>query len=871
MSNQKAVITKFLEAILPPDLHHLIGDLEEEFNLNKEREGLTQARWYFWSQLIRSFPWFFVQSLTWNMEMIYNYLKVTWRNLKKHTGFSLINVLGLGASMSVCLLIILFLIDQRSYDRFHSKSDRIVRVTIDFKSPSNNESSLYATTPASLAEKLSMDYPEVEKALQIRGNYDGEFKHGEKVIPLQGFYADSDFLSVFDFKLISGDRATALNEPGQVLLTPESAQKLFGDEAALGKTITGLGDRDYVVSGVVNDDVRTHFNFEIIASHKTLEANTASQEMLNSWTSSIYDSYTYLLMKKGADTGAFEEKIQTLIASDYSDPEEESVIASMIIQPLTKINLGPALSNEIGMVVPNFFGWVFIGFAIIIILIAGFNYVSLTIARSLNRGKEVGVRKVLGAHRMSVIKQFLFESVVITIIALGFAVLILRFLLPEFNSLFFISFTENQIEMDLLANYGVIAVFICFSIMVGVFAGIYPSIYLSSFQPASVLKGIFSTGSRLSGQTLKKILTVGQFTFSLIFIITSFILFQQFKFMGETDYGFNRENIVNIALQDISLNQLKYELENMPEVQSVAGASVVPAMGSIRGVWLESDLTEDRLRAHSFLTDENYIQTMGLNLMAGRNFNPETSMDTAAAVIISDQAVTKLGFEGPQDALTKQVSINDENYEVVGVIENFISADPMRSGDPIVMLYRPDITYYAVVKTKAGSTGDFLQNLEESWLTMNSLYSLKYKVFDEQLKESPQLIVFVDFIKILGLIAGFSILISCLGLLGMAMYSAENRVKEIGIRKVLGASVQNIVVLLSKEYLLLIAIALSIGIPLSWFINNLWMQLVTNKVGLQPAVFVLGSIAVLGLAVLTIGSQAFKAARTNSIENLRSE
>lgn len=802
--------------------------------------------------------------------MLYNYLKVTWRNLRKYSGFSAINIFGLAASMSVCLLIIVFLTDQMSYDQFHENKDQVVRVITDFKSPYNDNSSLYASSPATLGNILENHFPQVDMAVHIRGNFDGEFRNGEKVLPLEGIYAGPRFLSVFSFKLLKGNPGTALNEPGSILLSPESAEKLFGDKDPMGKVITGLGDRDYTVTGIIDNDEQTHFRFEVIASYSTLTSNTEQLAMLDKWKSSTYNSYTYLFMKEGTDLDEFESGIQSVIKDNFYDESGENVLKSLVVQPLLKINLGPPLSNEIGMVMPGIIAWFLMGFAIIIILIASFNYVSLTIARSLNRSKEVGVRKVLGAHRMSVIKQFLFESVLISLIALVFSGFLLRWLLPEFNSLFFISFTDNQVDPGLITNAGVLLSFLVFSVMVGIFAGLYPSLYLSSFSPARVLKGTFNV-SRISGQRLKKVLTVIQFTFSLIFIITSLILFQQFKFMGNTNYGFNHDNIVNVALQDVSFDQLKYSLVKSPNVVSMAASSKVPALSSIDGAWVDTDAIDTRINVHSFRVDENYIQTMGLNLISGRNFNPESGTDSTQAVIISDQAVVKFGYQNASDALKKQITVNESEYTIIGIIKNFISADPTRAGDPIILLYQPEKTYYAVIKTAPGKTGDVITELENSWLTFDSLYSLKYKIFDEQLKENPTLVVFLDLIKILSLIGGFSIFISCLGLLGMAMYSAENRVKEIGVRKVLGASVQNIVVLLSKEYLLLISIAISIGLPAAYFINSLWMNEVTNKVGLHPGVFIGGTIVVILISLVTVGSQALRAARGNTIDNLRSE
>lgn len=340
-------------------------------------------------------------------------------------------------------------------------------------------------------------------------------------------------------------------------------------------------------------------------------------------------------MNEGSDYNAFETKIQEQIPLQYSDEETKaSQLNAFGVQPITAISLGPILSNEIGMVMPGLIAWFLIGFTIIITLIACFNYVSLTVARALNRSKEVGVRKVHGAYRASVIKQFIVESVMIALFALMFSTVLLRWLIPEFNGLFIMSFIENQIDPSMLLQPEVLLAFIGFAVIVGILAGLYPSIYLSSFNPAQVLKGIAHTRG-ISGQKLKKIITVGQFTFSIIFISTSLILFQQFQHLADTDYGFERESIVNVTLYDIPFNQLKDKLVQNPDVQSVAATSLVPASNSIYGINVTSEFQPDIVEGHSFRIDENFIQTMGLNLLAGRNFNAEMSTDSSNAIIIS--------------------------------------------------------------------------------------------------------------------------------------------------------------------------------------------------------------------------------------------
>ena len=869
-NHSSPLIVRILDMLLPHDLHHLIGDLEEEFHWNQKRKGRGYANLSLWSQVIRSIPYFILQSLIWNTVMILNYLKVTWRSIKKHKSFSLINILGLAASMSVCLLIMLFIIDQRSYDRFHEHSDRIYRVNSDFKSGGGNEALLYATSPADLAMKLEQEFPAVEEAVRIRGGYSGEIRVGEKTFNLQGLFTDGDFFELFDFELLKGDSQTALSDPGSIVLSPETAKKLFGSDEPMGKVITGMGDRDYTVTGIVNNTVKSHFRFEALVSYSSLASKPELSESLTDWKSNIYQSYTYFLLDERADVEDLASQFPSLISRNYKDEAGENIIKSFVLQPLTKINLGPIISNEIGNAIPGIIAWFLIGFALIIILIACFNYVSLTVAKSLNRGKEVGVRKVLGAFRSNVIKQFLTESVIIAILALLFSIAILKWLLPEFNNLFIINMSENQVDLSLFNHYWVYVVFLMFSVFVGILAGIYPAIYLSSFQPSKVLKGISSIKG-LSAVAIRKTIIVSQFTFSLVFIITAIILFKQFNFMANMDHGFNSEHIVNVALQDVSYDRFESRYSNHSDVLSIAASSKVPSLGSITGAWMKSDSLSERIRGHSFDVNENYIKTMGLNLLTGRNFKPELGSDSTDAVILSKSAVRKLALASPTKALGKPIEINEESYTVVGVIDDFISANPLSNKDPIFLRYNPESYYYAVVKVRAGETASFANYLENTWIDLNSVYSLKYKIFNEQLEENPVLVLFGDFLKVLGLITVFSVLISCLGLLGMAMYSAENRIKEIGIRKVLGASSANIVYLLSKEYLLLVGVAVIIGTPLAWFLNNLWLQEVSNKTSIGPLIFVAGVLGTVMLAMLTIGSQTLRAAKANSIQNLQSD
>lgn len=869
--NQSPWPLRLLDRLLPDDLRHLAGDLEEEYRRNLREGDGRRALLRLCMQVARSLPFFLGQTLKWNVVMILHYLKTGFRVSRKHLSFSLINVVGLAASMAVCLLILLFIVDQKSYDRFHPQSDRIYRVVTDYKSSSNTGSSLYATTPSSLARILRENYTGVEQAVHIRESFHEELRYGGETLSLGGIYTHPEFLELFGFELLHGNPETALSEPGSILLSAENARRLFGEDTdPVGQTLSAIEGRTYTVTGVIDTDVRTHMDFDAVVPFSTVEDDTGWESGSGEWTSTIYNSFTYLRLAPGAHD-RLQAQLPGLVERNYVDSEGESVIREMRLQPITGIALGPNLSNELGIVMPGLIAWFLAGFAAVIILIACFNYVSLTVARGLTRSREVGVRKVMGALPSSILKQFLVESVLISVLALLFALGLLNWLLPQFNSLYFMGMTESQIGRDLLADYGTYVLFLFFSIFIGILAGLYPAWHFTRYQPARVLKGTGTGGGGRPRQTLKKVITVTQFTFSIIFIITSIVLYQQFRYISTTDYGFDEERVLNVDLQDVPYDRMRASLLAQPEVISVGATSVVPALGSIRGAWMVSDSTGQRMRGHHFSVDSSFITTMGIQLLAGRNFNHNLASDSLHAAILGRSAVRALGLQSPAQALGASVTINDTECTVIGVIEDFVSADPTRIGDPIVLRWRPSYFGNAVVKVREGGMEALNGKLEGLWAEAGSSYAPRYEPFAEQLAQSSNVLIFRDFIKIFGLTALFSVLISCLGLLGMAMYAAENRVKEIGIRKVLGATRRQLVLLLSREYLVLIGIAVLIGTPLAWAANSLILSLMSNSISLEPVVFLAGILATMATALLTVTSQTLRATRVKVVDNLRSE
>jgi putative ABC transport system permease protein len=768
--------------------------------------------------------------------------------------------------MSVCLLIILFVFDQRSFDQFHDQKDNLYRVVMDYTPSSESTSTWYATSPAELPSILEQNYSGIQAATHVRASFGGETKYtDDTILRIDGLFTEPDFLELFNFKLIEGNKETALLNPGSLILKESTAKKFFGDQEALGKNLTVLGDREYTITGLIADNARSHFNFEALASLSSVQPSNNNLD----WTKHISYSYTYVLLTDATKKTDIEAQLPALIQNNFQE-NEHSTIAGMELQPLTRINLGRVLSNEIGTVIPGIVIWFLGAFVLIIILIASFNYITLTISRSIKRGKEIGVRKVLGAERSGVIKQFMTESLLITFIALLVGFFLLKFLIPEFNNLYIINQSNTQIQTNIETSFSILMAFLGFSIVMGFLAGIYPSLYLSKFKPASVLKGISDSGKTSSG-LLKKTVIVFQFSFAIIFIISAIFLYRQFEFMANTKYGFDDEQIVNIALQDVPYERFRQIISMNSNVKNVAASSKIPALGSVNGMWVSSDSIPDRIRANSFQVDEHYLDVMNIPLVAGRNFNPQFGSDRFNSVILNKNALVDLNLGSPEQALGALVEIEESNYQVIGVTENFISSSPLQNDDPAIFLNSPESFYYAVVKTHPGSIGTFLPFLKDQWYDLGSQYSIQYQIFNDQLQANPIVAIFSDFLKILSLITFFTILISCLGLLGMALHSTENRTKEIALRKVLGASIRNVTFLLTKDYLLLIGIAMATGGLTAFFLNNLWIKNISNSIQMDATVFLIGFAGTLLIAVFTVSWQSMRAALANPINSLRNE
>ncbi|MCK5692006.1 MAG: ABC transporter permease, partial [Bacteroidales bacterium] len=546
--------------------------------------------------------------------MIKNYLLTAFRNVLRYKGFSLINIFGLALSMSVCMVIIVVILDQYSYDEIHTKKDQIYRVQqVDSL---DNISLKIASNPYALGTELRDNYAVAEKVVILNGQFRGDGLYKDTRLPLSGLYTNSEFFEVFDFKLENGSVDKILDEPYTMVLSSDAAHKFFGEEDPVGKFIEIDTLGAYEVRGVVaKTKEKSHIQFEVLFSLSTLEILDQRRDeprFVNNWETG-YGSWIYLLLDENSDPEDIQKIIDQISIEKYKDNEETKF--SFYLQPLDKIVPGPLLGNEIGSFLPKVFILFLGGLALVIIISAAFNYTSLSVARSMLRAKEVGVRKTFGATRSQVIIQFLMEAVVIAIISLLLAIVLFQFLLPAFSGMQMMSLMEVRPEQ----NTTIYIWFLIFALVTGLLSGGLPAIFISAFTPISVLKGI-SNVKFFSRIALRKILLVTQFVFSVVFIISILLIFRQMNFMLNVDLGFDSEVVYDINLQGKDFNKVKDEYSQLPEVLDISASSHIPAEGNVWGVDIRLKMDDEKFNANYFSVDENYIETMGLELIAGTNF-----------------------------------------------------------------------------------------------------------------------------------------------------------------------------------------------------------------------------------------------------------
>lgn len=816
--------------------------------------------------------------------MLKNYFKVAWRNLLKNKVFSFINIFGMAVAMSVCMLVILMLSDQKSYDQFHEKKDRIYRIV----STPDGESGMRAATPFPVAEKLNSDYPFIEHAVFLRRGFGGDAiysnpnSNNPKLATIRGYFSTPSFFDVFSFPLESGDAVNALAAPNTMVISKEIAGKLFKDQDPIGKTITftdrglhfwtdestpGVNWGNFTITGVfAKQKLKSHLVFDVIVSATTLDGlykHGKIEDLKDNW-SIDHQSYTYVLLKEKGNLPNLKTALAQLTQLKYKSSTNESIRKSWLnVQQLTKITPGVATGNDTIITLPMFVYYILGGLAFVILLSAGLNYASMAIARAITRAGEIGIRKVNGAERKDIVYQFFCE----TMLTIGLSLLLALFFLFALKSAFLHLWINQFLHFELEIQPGLYFIFIGFSLLVGLVAGIFPALRLSGFKPIIAIKKLEAKGKQRFG--IRRVLTVAQFSISLFFIISAILIYNQFKHFNQFDYGFKPSNVLNINLQGKDFETVKQRLEEVAGIDAVSGSAYLPATGRNDNLTLKVPGTDIEKSAIDLSVTSDFIKVMGIPLLAGKNLPVEKQNQNF--ILVNETAVKDFGFASPAEMIGQQYEMHGKSVQVAGVVKDFtfFLLFAGRQTGPIVFHINDNALKFASIKLPAENQANVLAAITEKWKSIDALHPMDYKFYEDELAGNNQGIF--DLVAIISLLAGLAITIACLGLLGFAHYIIENRTKEIGIRKVLGAKALHLNFILSKEFLVLLGISILIGAPASYFMNQLWLNFLVYRTEFGLTTILLGSLLLLFLGLLTIIPQTLKIISRNPVDALKVE
>jgi ABC-type antimicrobial peptide transport system permease subunit len=789
--------------------------------------------------------------------MLKNFFKVAFRNLWRSKGFSAINIIGLAIGMASAIIILLWIQNEVSYDQFHEKKDRIYeawnRARFDGKLMS------WSTTPKILARTLEKDLPEVEQATRVQWPNNFLFMIGDKKFLIRGNQVDSNFLQMFSFPLIEGDPKTALREPYSIVITQKMAIRLFGKEEAMGKVVRVNNKDNCTVTGILKDlPNNSRFDFEYLLPWSYLRKNGGDDE---NWGNN--STRTYVLLKPNASLASVEQKMR--VFKQKYDDEAKKDNWQMFLYPLNRWRLYSYFENgyETGggrITYVKLFSII----AAFVLLIACINFMNLSTARSEKRAKEVGIRKVVGAQKVSLISQFIGESILLAFFAGIIAIIIVQFSLSGFNQL-----TDKRLFIPYSSPYFWLSG-VGFVLFTGFLAGSYPAFFLSSFQPVKVLKGTFKRANALV--TPRKVLVVLQFTFAIILIICTIIVKEQIEYAKDRQAGYDRSNLIYVYLSDnIEKNYLPVRNDLL---QSGVATSVTKTSAPLTQSWSdgwgqewEGKDPNDKTDFRRYNEDGNLGKTAGLTFIAGRDIDIQKYPTDSLALILNESALKVMKFKNPIGQIVKD---NGQQWHVIGVIKDFILESPYEPTKPM-LIYGPK-SWFNIIQIKLNSRNTTPANLKTTQAIINK-YDPAY-LFVENFVDADYAAKFDDEKRsgiLAGLFAGLTIFISCLGLFGLATYVAETRIKEIGVRKVLGASVASITALMSKDFVKLVIISIIIASPISWFAMKKWLESYSYRISISALVFIESGLLAIAIALMTVSFQAVKAAITNPARSLRTD
>ena len=799
--------------------------------------------------------------------MLRNYFKLAIRSLRKHAGYTFINVTGLSVGIGCCMLIALFVQDELSFDGFHANAERLYRVN-KVVAPRTGGTERDVITSGPMGPALAADYPEVEQMVRVLPWFDDVLTtQGETSIKLSNtVFADSNFFDVFSFKLLRGDPQTALSAPQSMVLSDGTARALFGDDDPIGKRLVGVEGLEFTVTGIAeNAPANSHLVYDVLVSWSSTKSGNAGLNF--DWLSSWFPQavYTYLLLTPGADPAALETKLPDFIQRRFPQRADQY---KLYLQPLSSIYLDSSdlLHNRNVRVGNRTYVYLFGIVALLILLIACINFMNLSTAHTSTRAREVGVRKVLGAGRSQLVRQFLGESLLMSALALVLAVWVVDLTLPAFRAL-----TAKGFETGVWHNPSMAAGLVGVLLGVGLMAGAYPAFFLSGFRPVHALTGGSPDSSRKAMP--RRMLVTLQFTISITLIVGTIVVYRQMDYLLSKDLGFRKDHILVLPIEDTAMHDrfeaFKQALLAHPLITNVTGSNRVPGEGMMSfGINAEGKAQDEGWTATAIRVDDfDFLATYGMELVAGRYFDPDLPTDSTSAVVINEALARSLGWDDP---VGKRMDVPGEVEAgvVIGVVRDFHFSSLRQAIEPLFFYVAPRHATLSV-RIRGEEVPGTLAFIRKTWEAFDPAYPFEYAFLDDsfaQLYQSERRLS-----ATLGLFSVLAILIACLGLFGLASYTAELRTKEVGVRKVLGATFESIVLLLSKEFTRLVVIALAVATPIGYLAMNRWLAGFAYHVELSWWIFPIAGIGALGIALVTVSYQSVRAALADPVVALRYE
>jgi len=821
-----------------------IGDIEEIYSEIVSKKGRIRGELWFGFQIIKSILNQIYVSIYWSLIMLNNYLKIAVRNIKRYKAYSTINILGLAVGMACCILILLWVQDELSFDGFHEKGKNIYRIIPTVSGE------VWTSSPWALLENLKRDYPEIERGSWYVYTV-GSISYRENTFRERIALVAPDFLEMFTFPFISGNPQTALSDISSIVISERTVLKYFGNEDPIGKTIRLDNRVALTVVGIMeNVPTNSHLQFDLVARPEVF----VSKERMQSWS---MDCASYILLSEGTN---FKEVVNKI--SDSVDRYDKRGVydCTVGLQPLDKIHLYSFSGTD-----PILYVYIFIAVAILVLLIASINFMNLSTARSSLRTKEIGMRKVVGARRSDLIKQFFSESLILSFIALAVAILIVLLLLPTFNTI-----TEKQLEFDILYDFNIGIRILLVALVTGVLSGIYPAFFLSSFQPVSILKNFIVKGGK--GNSFRRFLIIFQFSTTVCLIISSAVILKQINYIRTKDLGLNRDNTVIIYLDDELLSKyetLKQELLTHKNIVNVSAACNLPLSiqnnDTVRWEGMESDKS---IMFNFSSVDYDYFETLEMEMSYGRSFSEQFPTD-ADNYIINETALKMIGYENP---IGRSFTVWKTEGTIIGVVKDFHGTSLHNQIKPAVfMMWEYEILpkRIMIVRLNSNNIPATIDYIKDRTIQFSPGFIFDYGFLDDYFNQDyineQNMQILIKYFTIL------AIFVSCLGLIGLASFMAEQRTKEVAIRKVLGAKTMGVMVKLSKEFVMLVLIANIIAWPVAHYFMNEWIKSFSYRTDIGIMVFVLSAISAIGIALITVSVQIYKAANAKPADSLKHE